>query len=72
MSESPDLRVVKGSPTEEELAAVTVVLLGLAAAQAKRKDAPELTYGGGWKSYWRTVRSPIHSQRDSWRGSLRG
>lgn len=68
-----DLRVVKGEPTDEELAALITAINVVAARTAKRSVPPS-----NWSAYWRSVRTPIHpgarnpigaSGRDGWRAS---
>ena len=54
-----DVRVVRGAPTEEELAAVIAVLT--AAASAPRPAAPApATASDGWMRSVRTLRGPLH------------
>ncbi len=54
-----DVRVVRGTPTEEELAAVIAVLT--AAASAPRPAAPTpVTTPSGWQRSIRTLRGPLH------------
>ncbi|HSO68492.1 MAG TPA: acyl-CoA carboxylase epsilon subunit [Arachnia sp.] len=52
--------------SEEEVAAVVAVLHASAGAEQLRSphDRP---LAGGWKSYYRTVRSPLMGGRDAWR-----
>ena len=63
----PLFRVVKGSPTEEELAALVAVLTlrsgGGAEASARQES--------GWSAYWRSVRAPVQSGPEAWRMSGR-
>ena len=58
----PLLHVVKGDPTEEELAALVVVVSALGAAQV----ADERTPRSEWSSPHRKVRAPL---APSWRSS---
>ena len=52
--------------TEEEVAAVIAVVHASAGAEQLRSpdDRP---LAGGWKSYYRTVRSPLVGGREAWR-----
>ncbi|HLL62562.1 MAG TPA: acyl-CoA carboxylase epsilon subunit [Propionibacteriaceae bacterium] len=59
--------VVRGSPTEEEVAALVAVL---ALANRASELEPE-TRPSGWSAYWRTVRAPIIPGPDAWRLSAR-
>ena len=59
--------IVKGSPTEEELAAVMTVLSDpVRSAAAKSETTPARS---GWSAYWRSVRSPIQPGPSAWRMS---
>lgn len=63
-SEEP-VRVVKGDPTPEELAALVAVL---SAKVAEAGDAvPERP--STWAAYWRTVRAPLRPGPGAWRAS---
>lgn len=60
------LQFTKANLTDDEVAAVTAVL-----ASASRRDtlrsADDRPLAGGWKSYYRTVRSPLITGREAWR-----
>ena len=59
--------VVKGAPTDEEVAAlVTVLTLAGRSAEPATETRPS-----GWAAYWRTVRAPIIPGPDAWRMSAR-
>jgi hypothetical protein len=61
------ISVVRGNPTDEELAALVTVL-----ALSRRRSAPEpTTRPSGWSAYWRTVRAPISPGPHAWRMSAR-
>ncbi|HEU4909567.1 MAG TPA: acyl-CoA carboxylase subunit epsilon [Propionibacteriaceae bacterium] len=66
--QQPVFIVVKGSPTEDELAAVMTVLSTRFAAKHREDAAPART---GWSAYWRSVRSPIQPGPSAWRMSAR-
>ena len=70
LSEPPVISVLAGSPTEEELAALVVVLTAAAAPEPAgvRSDRP---LAGGWKSYGRTLRRAHHPGPGAWRQSAR-
>ena len=70
MSDDPVLRVIKGEPTAEELAAVLVVLSGRSASRADQ-PSPAETGGRGWSAYWRNVRAPLVAGPGAWRTSGR-
>jgi hypothetical protein len=64
----PVLRVVKGDPTPEELAALIAVVSARAAATpASQPD--QSSHAGNWSSYWRNVRRPLHPGPGRWRAS---
>jgi hypothetical protein len=47
VSDQPLLRIVKGEPTAEEVAALTVVVATLSQRRSRRRPTPV----GGWASY---------------------
>jgi hypothetical protein len=51
----PLVEVVKGHPTDDELAAVVAVISAKTAAAA---DQPEPARPSTWAAYWRPVRPP--------------
>jgi hypothetical protein len=61
------VRVVKGNPTEEELAALLMVLRG----RASSAEAPDTPANNGWSAYWRSLRAPIRPGPGVWRASGR-
>jgi hypothetical protein len=65
--DQPLFEVVKGSPTEEELAALVAVLTMRFGGAAAAPDRPE----SGWSAYWRSVRAPVQPGPEAWRMSGR-
>jgi Acyl-CoA carboxylase epsilon subunit len=65
---SEPIRVIKGNPTEEELAALLMVL-GRRTSTAKA--SPDTPTENGWSAYWRSVRAPIRPGPGVWRVSGR-
>jgi len=63
----PLLRVVKGEPTAEELAALTVVVAGLSQRRPHRRPTPV----GGWSSRADLVRTPLQPGPGGWRAAGR-
>lgn len=63
----PQVRVAKGHPTDDELAAVVAVISAKAtqAAAAGQKPRQPST----WAAYWRTVRTPLVPGPGAWRAS---
>jgi hypothetical protein len=64
---TPALRVVKGDPTPEELAALVAVISARAAAAGTPE--PETGRASDWASYWRNVRRPLQHGPGRWRTS---
>jgi Acyl-CoA carboxylase epsilon subunit len=58
----PLLRVVKGEPTAEELAALTVVVAALSQRRERRRPTPI----GAWASYAGTHRRPLLHGAGGW------
>ena len=71
MSEEPLVRVVKGDPTPEELAALTAVIAAkLAAHPADGSGSSSASdQVSDWSSYWRAVRAPARHGPGRWRAS---
>ncbi len=63
---APVLRVVKGDPTPEELAALVAVVAARASAVPAPAD-PERA--SNWATYWRHAKRPLHPGPNSWRAS---
>lgn len=66
MSE-PVLKVVKGDPTPEELAALVAVVT--ARASAAPAEGPDTDRAGDWATYWRNVQRPLEHGPGRWRAS---
>ena len=67
MSE-PLLRVVRGEPTAEELAALTVVVAALSQRHPSRRRPTPV---GGWASRADAVRRPLQPGPGGWRAAGR-
>ena len=65
--DQPLFTVVKGRPTDEEIAALIVVFSS--ASPTTGPDGGATT--SGWSSYWRSVRRPFQPGPDAWRLSSR-
>jgi hypothetical protein len=65
--EKPVVRVVKGNPTPEELAALVAVVTARAAAAVPAE--PDTERASDWASYWRNVRRPLQHGPGRWRAS---
>jgi len=64
-AEQPALRIVRGEPTPEELAALVVVLAGRSAASSSVTGEPRPL----WRSRGRNVRPPLAPGPGAWRAS---
>lgn len=63
----PVLRVIKGDPTPEELAALIVVL----SRTTPSGQAARPTNRDGWGAYWRGVRAPLSAGPGAWSAAAR-
>jgi hypothetical protein len=63
----PLLRVVKGEPSAEELAALTVVVATLSQHRSRRRPTPV----GAWASYSDAHRRPLQVGHGGWRAAGR-
>jgi hypothetical protein len=63
----PLLRVVRGNPSAEELAALTVVVAALAQRRTSRRPTP----AGAWASSPDALRRPLRPGPGAWRASGR-
>jgi hypothetical protein len=67
VSDQPLLRIVKGEPSAEELAALTVVVAALSQRRSRRGPVPV----GAWASYADGHRRPLQPGHGGWRASGR-
>lgn len=67
----PMLTIRHGAPSDDELAALTAVLVATTRPPDRAQPSVDSGLVGGWKSYWRTVRAPFHAGREAWRHSYR-
>jgi len=63
----PLLRVVRGEPSAEELAALTVVVAALSQRRPRRRPTPV----GAWSSRADLVRPPLQPGPGGWRAAGR-
>lgn len=71
-ADQPLLRVVRGDPTADELAALVAVLAARAAGLAARAAGPAAAAHGSrtaWNDPARRMREPLHPRPGGWRGS---
>jgi len=64
----PVIRVVRGNPTTDELAALVVVLT---AGVPGDESAAAPKTPSGWSAYWRATRAPLSPGPGAWRSSGR-
>ena len=69
-SQPPAFRVVNGSPTEEELAALTVLFAALAGPDPRRATGTQ-PRSSRYNSYWRAVRRSFFTGRETWNSGIR-
>lgn len=62
------VRVVRGEPTDNELAAI-VAVISAKTAEAAAVPSPEPERPSTWAAYWRTVRAPLRPGPGAWRTS---
>ncbi|MGH8823587.1 MAG: acyl-CoA carboxylase epsilon subunit [Jiangellaceae bacterium] len=62
----PELEVVKGEPTADELAALVAALAARRADELAQSKRPST-----WAAYWRSVRAPLPHGATGWRDSAR-
>jgi len=67
VSEQPLLRIVRGEPTAEEVAALTVVVAAMSQRRERRRPTPV----GAWASYADGHRGPQQHGHGGWRASGR-
>ncbi len=67
----PVFSVLRGRPSDEELAAAAVVLAAELAEPGPARANTDRPLAGGWNSYWRRVRQPFVHGPEAWTGSLR-
>ena len=65
--EAPEIRIIGGNPTPEEIAAVTAVV---AAALEEAADAVAPTPRSAWSWSQRGLRAPIRVHPGAWRGFI--
>jgi hypothetical protein len=63
VTDAPFLRVVRGEPTAEELAALTVVVAALSQHRERRRPAPV----GAWADHAHGHRRPLRPGPGGWR-----
>lgn len=63
-----DVRVLSGSPTEEEIAAVTAVLAVAVAEEQAQEELEEHRLASAWARSQRALRGPHHPGPGRWRG----
>ncbi|MEU4251861.1 acyl-CoA carboxylase subunit epsilon [Amycolatopsis sp. NPDC026612] len=62
----PLLRVVRGNPSDAELAALTAVVAAASAAKAPEKPKPRTSW---WGDHAASLRKPLHPGEGAWRAS---
>jgi hypothetical protein len=62
-----DVRVLRGSPTPDEIAAVTAVLTAAVVEESAAADAVESTGPSAWQRSQRIMRDPLLAGPGRWR-----
>ncbi|MEA5365895.1 acyl-CoA carboxylase subunit epsilon [Amycolatopsis sp., V23-08] len=62
----PLLRVVRGNPSDAEVAALTAVVAAASAAPAAEKPKPRTSW---WGDHAASLRRPLHPGDGAWRAS---
>lgn len=62
-----NVRILRGSPTPEEIAAVTAVLTAAVVEEASRSEAVPSDGPSAWQRSQRTMRSPLTAGAGRWR-----
>lgn len=65
MSSEPQVRVVAGSPTDDELAIVIALASALSTSDAPKESSPM----NGWGDHRRAMRTPLAHGDHAWRAS---
>ena len=63
--------VVKGKPSDADLAAISVVLAALRRSRGNPHAPEAKARVGGWTSYWHNLRHPAVPGSDAWRSTFR-
>ncbi|WP_085953834.1 acyl-CoA carboxylase epsilon subunit [Catenulispora acidiphila] len=68
---TPEIKVLHGNPTAEEVAVVVAVVSAAVAASASQlgNDAGRSRKPSGWTARERGVRAPLHAGPGGWRAS---
>ena len=67
MGDSIDIQITGGSPTPEEVAAVTAVLQASLAELAAEQELLDENGPSAWQRSQRQLRVPLHPGRGAWR-----
>ncbi len=68
---TPSFSVVKGAASDEDVAALAVVLTALRRARGNPHAPDAKALVGGWTSYWHNLRHTSLPGRDAWRSTFR-
>jgi hypothetical protein len=63
--------VVSGTPSDEELAALTAVLAVLRRERGRPHIPTNAAIAGGWRSHWHLVRHDLLQGHGAWRSTAR-
>ena len=63
---APNLRIVRGDATAEEVAAVVATLTAVAAARSAAPASPQPTAPANWNARARLLRAPVRPSPQGW------
>ncbi len=64
-------QVVAGTPTDEELAALTALFAVMWRGRGRPHAPASSAIAGGWRSHWHLVRQPMLQGHAAWRSTAR-
>ena len=64
-------QVVSGSPSDDELAALTAVLAVIRRGRGRPHTPTNAAIAGGWRSHWHLVRHDLLHGHGAWRSTAR-
>ena len=69
--QAPAFQVVSGTPSDEELAALTALFAVMRRGRGRPHAPASSAIAGGWRSHWHLVRQPMLQGYAAWRSTAR-
>ena len=69
--QAPAFQVVSGTPSDEELAALTALLTVVRRGRGRPHAPVNSAIAGGWRSHWHLVRHAVLQGHGAWRSTAR-